>query len=172
MHICVNSFITYVNQSIGDSVHHAFIQSILQSLYHSIDRSIDQSTNQLRSVALCGLCKFNVLTDLSIVIQFLEFNSKNCFIMTVMWAYNFRYVVGWDAQILFRLLWNLPEWLADFFVTLPMPTPEGVKTKWGRNQVLSTAVLAFVILSYSDTSLLWKDTDHFFLYHTHWWLDT
>lgn len=38
-----------------------------------------------------------------------------------------RYVVGWDAQILFRILWNLPEWVADFLVTRPMTTPEGAR---------------------------------------------
>lgn len=38
-----------------------------------------------------------------------------------------RYVVGWDAQIMFRLLWNLPEWLSDYLVTRPMATPEGAR---------------------------------------------
>ncbi|XP_052248577.1 retinol dehydrogenase 7-like, partial [Dreissena polymorpha] len=38
-----------------------------------------------------------------------------------------RYVVGFDANILFRILWNLPEWLSDFIVTRPMATPAGAK---------------------------------------------
>lgn len=36
-----------------------------------------------------------------------------------------RYVVGWDANILFRFLWTVPEWLSDFFVCIVFPTPKG-----------------------------------------------
>ncbi|WAR25971.1 DR9C7-like protein [Mya arenaria] len=36
-----------------------------------------------------------------------------------------RYVVGLDANILFRLLWHLPEWLSDYLVSRPMPLPQG-----------------------------------------------
>lgn len=40
-----------------------------------------------------------------------------------------RYVVGWDANILFRFLWILPEWLSDFLVCSAFPTPKGRKKK-------------------------------------------
>ncbi|KAL4216271.1 Retinol dehydrogenase 5 [Mactra antiquata] len=38
-----------------------------------------------------------------------------------------RYVVGWDSQILFRLLWNLPECISDFIVSRGMAVPEGAQ---------------------------------------------
>ncbi|XP_045168366.2 short-chain dehydrogenase/reductase family 9C member 7-like [Mercenaria mercenaria] len=38
-----------------------------------------------------------------------------------------RYVIGWDAQIPFRILWNLPEWMTGFIVSRTMSTPEGAK---------------------------------------------
>lgn len=38
-----------------------------------------------------------------------------------------RYVVGWDAQIFFRLLWNLPEWLSDYIACKNRNMPEGAK---------------------------------------------
>lgn len=39
-----------------------------------------------------------------------------------------RYVVGWDAQIPFRILWNLPEWITDFILSKTMCTPKGAKS--------------------------------------------
>lgn len=38
-----------------------------------------------------------------------------------------RYVVGWDANIPFRILWNFPEWITDFILSRTMCTPEGAK---------------------------------------------
>ena len=29
----------------------------------------------------------------------------------------FRYVVGKDANIIFRFMWNLPDWLCDFILS-------------------------------------------------------
>ena len=40
-----------------------------------------------------------------------------------------RYVVGFDANILFRLLWNLPDWMTDLALGLTYPTPQGRKGK-------------------------------------------
>ncbi|KAL4222540.1 Retinol dehydrogenase 5 [Mactra antiquata] len=38
-----------------------------------------------------------------------------------------RYVVGRDANIFFRLLWNLPEWLSDYIVCRGQIVPAGAK---------------------------------------------
>ncbi|XP_033727385.1 retinol dehydrogenase 7-like isoform X2 [Pecten maximus] len=37
-----------------------------------------------------------------------------------------RYVVGWDANTLYRFLWSAPEWLSSFLLSRPWPTPRGV----------------------------------------------
>ncbi|XP_069106446.1 retinol dehydrogenase 7-like isoform X2 [Argopecten irradians] len=40
-----------------------------------------------------------------------------------------RYVVGWDANTLYRFLWSAPEWLSSFLLSRPWPTPRGVEQK-------------------------------------------
>ncbi|XP_060085147.1 retinol dehydrogenase 7-like [Ylistrum balloti] len=37
-----------------------------------------------------------------------------------------RYVVGWDANTLYRFLWTAPEWLSSFLLSRSWPTPRGV----------------------------------------------
>ncbi|XP_033727381.1 17-beta-hydroxysteroid dehydrogenase type 6-like [Pecten maximus] len=37
-----------------------------------------------------------------------------------------RYVVGWDANTLYRFLWTVPEWLCSFLLSRSWPTPRGV----------------------------------------------
>lgn len=42
-----------------------------------------------------------------------------------------RYVIGFDANVLFRLIWTLPEWISDRLVAamFKFPTPAGQKKK-------------------------------------------
>ncbi|XP_060085180.1 17-beta-hydroxysteroid dehydrogenase type 6-like [Ylistrum balloti] len=40
-----------------------------------------------------------------------------------------RYVVGWDANTLYRFLWTAPEWLCSFLLSRSWPTPQGVKVQ-------------------------------------------
>ena len=38
---------------------------------------------------------------------------------------KYRYVVGIDANTIYRFLWTVPEWISDFIMTLPQPYPAG-----------------------------------------------
>ncbi|XP_060077548.1 short-chain dehydrogenase/reductase family 9C member 7-like [Ylistrum balloti] len=40
-----------------------------------------------------------------------------------------RYVVGFDANIQFRLIWTLPEWIGDRLVTSRFPKPAGCQNR-------------------------------------------
>ncbi|XP_052065000.1 17-beta-hydroxysteroid dehydrogenase type 6-like [Mytilus californianus] len=39
-----------------------------------------------------------------------------------------RYLVGNDAKLLFRILWNLPEWMSDYVLGQGRPIPAAVQT--------------------------------------------
>ena len=39
-----------------------------------------------------------------------------------------RYLVGMSAQVVFRILWNLPESISDFILCLGRPVPVNLKT--------------------------------------------
>ncbi|VDI15129.1 Hypothetical predicted protein [Mytilus galloprovincialis] len=39
-----------------------------------------------------------------------------------------RYLVGYDAKLLFRILWNLPEWMSDYVLCQGRPIPAAEKT--------------------------------------------
>ena len=41
-----------------------------------------------------------------------------------------RYLVGMSAQVVFRILWNLPESISDFILCLGRPVPVNLKTSW------------------------------------------
>lgn len=38
---------------------------------------------------------------------------------------KYRYVVGVDANTVFRMLWTVPEWLSDLIITCTRPKPKG-----------------------------------------------
>ncbi|XP_069106940.1 17-beta-hydroxysteroid dehydrogenase type 6-like [Argopecten irradians] len=38
-----------------------------------------------------------------------------------------RYVVGFDANTLYRFLWSVPEWMCSFLLSKSWPTPQGAK---------------------------------------------
>ncbi|KAK3095115.1 hypothetical protein FSP39_010460 [Pinctada imbricata] len=40
---------------------------------------------------------------------------------------KYRYVVGTDANTIFRFLWTVPEWLSDFLLCSKLPVPRGIK---------------------------------------------
>ncbi|XP_076087440.1 17-beta-hydroxysteroid dehydrogenase type 6-like [Mytilus galloprovincialis] len=41
---------------------------------------------------------------------------------------NYRYLVGNDAKYIFRILWNLPEWLSDYFLTRTALLPQAERS--------------------------------------------
>ncbi|KAK3095713.1 hypothetical protein FSP39_017942 [Pinctada imbricata] len=41
---------------------------------------------------------------------------------------RYRYVIGWDANFLFRFLWTTPEWIVDPILAMQAPVPSGEKS--------------------------------------------
>ena len=42
---------------------------------------------------------------------------------------HYRYLVGNDARIFFRLLWNLPVWITDFILSANMKIPMAERSR-------------------------------------------